>query len=30
LEIEKLKSLGWTPSKTIEQAIRDTVRWIKK
>ncbi len=30
LDISKIKSLGWVPSKSINQSIRDTVRWIMK
>jgi UDP-glucose 4-epimerase len=29
LDIEKLKGLGWAPKHTTEQAIQETVRWLK-
>ena len=30
LDINKVKKIGWAPSRTIEEAVADTVKWIKK
>jgi len=30
LDISKVKNIGWNPSKTIAEAVGDTVGWLKK
>ena len=30
LDVSKMKDLGWAPSYTIEQSIRETARWLHR